>query len=388
MSANAARLDRARARAAARLSGWCEVGTCTDKDGNSTGRCLLKGCAHECHQDSDAGVHAGTPEAADAKQPPVVAAPIPHGTGEVPDEAKGLCTPASASDIKPGLHFDLPNEDYHSLTGWWSSTQLKRALPERYKEGGSQEALDFGTLVHTVVLEPDNLSGYVVLDAAAVAGNNPKTGRPYDSPTMTAKWKAAVAEAEQDGLTVVSQADWETAHRMRDAILAHDQASGLLFGDSGGICEESAFVTDEQGIRHKARFDKRIPGGIIDLKTTASKPGADSLARTIVDYGYDLSAVHYLTVAELLELDVQGFTWVFVDKSDQHRVSVVAAGPDWIERGRTLREQALRRLTDPAEPPYEGASGYLEVPVPGWARLTTTSAGIPADFTWSIYDNA
>lgn len=300
------------------------------------------------------------------------------------DRARAKTEAMKAGGIKPGLHFDLPNADYHDQTDWWSSTQLKKALPERYKEGGSQEALDFGTLVHSVVLEPDNLGHYVVLDAAKIAGDNPKTGKPYDAPQMTARFKAAKAEAERGGQTVVAQADWDTAHRMRDAILKHDQASELLFG-AEGMAEESAFVVDENGVRHKARFDKRIPGAVIDLKTTAAKPGADSLARTIVDYGYDLSACHYVTVAGLLDLDVDGFTWVFVDKSDQHRVSVVNAG-EWLERGRVLREQAIRRLTDPAELPYDGASGYLTVPIPGWARLTTPEAGIPADFTWSPDD--
>lgn len=288
--------------------------------------------------------------------------------------------------IKEGLHFDLPNDDYHALTDWYSSTQLKKALPERYKEGGSQEALDFGTFVHIVVLEPDNLSNYVVLNAAAIAGDNPKTGRPYDSPTMTARYKAAKAEAEQDGKAVISQEDWDTAHQMREAITRHDIARELLF-EGEGAAEESAFITDANGVRLKARFDRRIPGAVVDLKTTSAKPGADSLARTIADYGYDLSAAHYLAVTDLLDLDVQGFTWVFVDKSDQHRVSVVNAG-EWIERGLALREQAIRRLTDPAEPPYDGATGYLNVPVPGWARLTTPNAGIPADFTWSINDYA
>lgn len=270
--------------------------------------------------------------------------------------------------IEPGLTGDLTNAEYHAVTDWWSSSQLKAALPERYKAGGSQEALDFGTLVHSVVLEPDSLGHLVVLDAAAIAGTNPKTGAPYDAPHMTTRYKAAVAEAAQDGKTVVAQADWDTAHAMRDAIAAHDTAARLLFSDDGAS-EESAFAVDFDGVQHKARFDRRIPGAIIDLKTTSAKPGRDSLTRAIIDYGYDLSAAHYLAVAELLGLDVQAFAWVFVDKSDDHRVTVVDVEAAFLDRGRALRSQALRRLTDPTADAYEGATGFLTLTLPRWAEI-------------------
>lgn len=270
--------------------------------------------------------------------------------------------------IEPGIRTDLSNDAYHALTDWYSSTQLKATLPEHYKTGGSQDALDFGTLVHSVILEPDSLGHYVTLDAAAIAGNNPKTGRPYDAPHMTAKFKAAAAEAAQDGKTVVAQADWDRAHAMRDAIARHDTAARLLFSDDGAS-EESAFAIDTAGIQHKARFDRRIPGAIVDLKTTSAQPGADSLAKTIVSYGYDTSAAHYLAVAELLGLDVGGFGFVFVTKTEPYYVTVVDLDDTFLARGRALREQAIRRLTDPTQIAYEGASGFLTIACPRWAQI-------------------
>lgn len=277
------------------------------------------------------------------------------------------------SEIQPGIVPDLPNDAYHAITDWWSSTQLKAALPEHYKTGGSQEALDFGTLVHTVVLEPDDLGGYVVLDAHKIAGDNPKTGRPYDAPHMTARFKAAVAEAQADGHTVVAAEDWDRAHAMRDAIAKHETAARLLFSEDGAS-EESAFAVDANGVQHKARFDRRIPGAIIDLKTTSAQPGADSLARTVVSYGYETSAAHYLAVAELLGLDVQGFGWVFVTKTEPYRVTVADVDEAFLARGRALRDRAIRRLTDPSQPPYEGATGFLTLACPRWAELYEETA--------------
>src|SRR3546814_4796069 len=106
--------------------------------------------------------------------------------------------------VKEGLHFDLPNDDYHGLTDWLSSTQLKRLLPEHYDEGSmSQPALDFVTLVHSVVLEPDTLDHYVTADAAKIGVK--ADGTRATNPTSTSAWKAFVAEAEESGQPIVSR---------------------------------------------------------------------------------------------------------------------------------------------------------------------------------------
>ena len=287
--------------------------------------------------------------------------------------------------ITEGLH-DMSNDEYHADIEWLSSSVLKHQLPEHYKTGGSQEALDFGTLFHAVVLEPDKLDGYTVLDAHEIAGNNPRTGKPYDAPQMTSRFKAAVAEAAEAGRIVVAREDWDRAHAMRQAVLDHADAKALLI-DGEGHYEESAFATDISGAKVKARFDRRIPGAIIDLKSTAAKPGASSLARAVIDYGYDLSAAHYLEVARLLGLDADTFWFVFVGKEAPHRVTVASLDEAFLLRGRVLRDRAIDRLLDDDAAPYEGADAPLTLTAPGWAHLyPTTTAGIPADFAWSIDD--
>lgn len=271
------------------------------------------------------------------------------------------------STIKPGIVPDLPNDEYHALTDWLSSSMLKGELPEWYKIGGSQEALDFGTLFHTVVLEPDNLDAYTVLDAEKIGVK--ADGSRAANPTMTVAWKNAVAAVEGEGKTIVAQADWDKAHAMRDAVAAHPTAASLLFGEEGAA-EESAFWVDDHGVKHKARFDKHIPGAIIDLKSTSAKPGGDSLARAVIDYGYDLSAAHYLAVAEGLDLDVQAFAFVFVGKEPPHRVTVAELDETFLARGRVLRALAIERRLNPAAPPYEGATGYLTLSAPRWAQIS------------------
>lgn len=270
------------------------------------------------------------------------------------------------SITEPGVYSGLPNTEYHMHTDWLSSTTLKRLLPERYKASGSQDALDFGTLFHTAVLEPERLTEYVALDAEKIGVK--ADGSPAANPTSTAAWKRAVAEVEADGRTVVAQADLDRALAMRDKVVEHDTARRLLMSDDG-ISELSVFATDEDGIRHKARFDRNFPGVIVDLKSTSGRPGRESIARAVIDYGYDLSAAHYLAVAEHAGLDVQAFAFVFVAKEPPHYVTVCDLDDVFLARGQALRRQAIRRHTDPAEPPYDGADGFLTLTCPRWAEM-------------------
>lgn len=265
---------------------------------------------------------------------------------------------------EPGLYADMTNEAYHGHDDWLSSSTLKRYLPEHYKQGGSPEALSFGTLVHEAVLEPHLLDHYVPLDAAKIGVK--ADGTPAQSPTMTAAWKRAVAEVEADGKKVVAQEDFDTALAMRDAITRHDTAPRLLFADDRHV-EESAFAVVD-GVQCRARFDTRIAGGIVDLKSTSAKPGRKSLERAIVDYGYDLSAAHYLIVAQELGLDATAFSLVFVAKTDPFYVTVVDLDESFLARGRALRAAAINRHRRTADA-YDGATGFITLSCPRWADI-------------------
>lgn len=274
---------------------------------------------------------------------------------------------------EPGT-YDMTNAEYHQQTDWLSSSYLKSLLPELYKQGGSQDAFLFGSLFHTAVLEPELLDDFPAENGLAIL--DPKVigikadGKPSDSPTATKAWKDAVMAEVAAGRQVLTTVEWKAmldrADSMANAVREHDVAADLLYGIDGAI-EESVFV-DVDDVPCRARFDKRIPSVIVDLKSTSSKPGADSLNRSVADCGYDLSAAHYLAVAEAAGLDVQTFALVFVDKSEDHRVTVCDIADDWLARGRELRDIAIRRHCGQADA-YEGATGFLTLTRPRWARI-------------------
>lgn len=285
---------------------------------------------------------------------------------------------------------DMSNASYHAETEHLSSTTIKKALPEHYRDSDlNTAALDFGTLVHSVVLEPETLGRYVRLDAAKIGLK--ADGTPAQNPMMTAAWKRAVAEAEADGKTVVSQADWDKAWRMADAVTKHPEAYELLYA-AEGKSEVSAFATDENGLKIKARYDRLLTSAAVDLKTTGARPGADSLRKVVSNFLYDLSAYHYLEVARILNLEVDTFWFVFVSKDEVPLVTVASLSDAFLERGRDLRALALDRIAGNVDP-YEGATGRLTLHPPGWSLTRTPTeyptTEIPDDFTWSItHDHA
>lgn len=279
---------------------------------------------------------------------------------------------------KPGVYPGISNDDYHADAEWLSSSALKRMLPE-YTEPEDDTALRFGSFFHTVVLEPEHLAtDYVVLDAKKIGVL--KDGSPAVNPTTTAAWKAALAEAKKDGREVVSQEDWDKAHRMAEAVHRHADAALLLHAGEGSY-EESAFWADENGVQHKARFDRRIPGAVIDLKSTSTRMTDEKLAEATFNHLYHLSAAHYLTVAKGLGLDVEEFWFVFVSKSEPHHVLVRDLNPAFLAHGHAKRAEALDFAAN-------GVRGTGTLQPPRWARLDGITATIPADFNWSIHDYA
>lgn len=269
--------------------------------------------------------------------------------------------------IAPGLQHGMTNEEYHARRGHLSSSALRRALPERYPPAGASRARDFGALFHAVVLEPERLEDqYVILDPGTVGRR--RDGSRADHPTATKAWRSAAAEVAAEGRTPVSREDWQRAHAMREAVARNPGAAALLF-DLPGETMVSAFYEAPDGQRHKARYDRLVDGIAVDLKSTSRRPGAESLARAVVDHGYELGAAHDLAVGDGLDLALERVAFVFVSKEPPHRVTVCDLSEDFLRRGRALRALAVRRLTDPTAETYEGSDGSLTLSLPRCDRV-------------------
>lgn len=189
----------------------------------------------------------------------------------------------------------MSNEEYHSRPEF-SSSQLKdlnRSAAHFYVNSISKEAkkeastaMNFGTLVHTMFLEPDQFEHEFVIA--------PK----FDRRTKAGKDEALAWEQANEGKMLVSEEDVENATRM--AANLRTLSTYKAMQDNYGLAEASFFFTDPTyDLQLRIRPDwhiapcKEFPNGlIIDLKTT-DDARTMAFSRTCANFSYDLSASMY-----------------------------------------------------------------------------------------------
>lgn len=241
--------------------------------------------------------------------------------------------------MSPEVIADLDESAYHADQTTLSASGAKVLLGKRPPSSDS-EAMRFGTLVHVAILEPERLREYAPLDASKIRKAD---GSVPTNPTMTAEWKRLVAEAEADGMRVVTKADAMRARAMADAVMAHPTARSIV--EMADDRELSAYADHPTGARVRARFDLSGPV-IADIKTSRDADPT-RFGRIAHDYGYHVSAANYLDIAEACGLRARAFYFINVEKqptlAGEHRVSVTELEPDAINLGREQMAEACRR---------------------------------------------
>jgi hypothetical protein len=268
----------------------------------------------------------------------------------------------------PKLVRDLDETTYHAATDSLSASGAKTLLGKR-PPSGDHEALVFGRLVHTVILEPNNLDAYAVLDPDLIGVK--ADGSKADNPTATKAWRDAVFAAKRDGLTVISPAMFSKAWALDAAVRKHPEAARLLAAATD--TEVSAYADHPSGARVRGRFDLIGPGFIADLKTTRHDASPESFGRSMNAFMYHVSAANYLDIARANGLKADRFDLICVEKEPtpggDYRVSVLEIHPDAIDLGRELMAEACKRwlaLGKRVDLPSYGDERQV-IDLPGWA---------------------
>lgn len=294
--------------------------------------------------------------------------------------------------FEPGRYEGLPNEVYHAANGI-SSTQVKDARVSLMFYHGrhvtktirreSSEALTFGSLEHTLALEPEKLheefavfpgipaEAFTTTDSMKAFirefnADKPKaeqlklTGKKEElqAAIRTVSPEAIFAdEFEQqwrdsvDGKTILSREQLTLATAIQQALLNHESAGKLLRHPSRSV-ETSYFgMDDETGLEVRVRPDLEVEiNGVrigVDLKTISmGRVKQDGLRaklhREIIDRDYHLSAGMYCSVA-----DFDQFFWIFVNKDEgYHWVAVIEASEDLLDLGLLEYQRTMRALAN------------------------------------------
>lgn len=204
--------------------------------------------------------------------------------------------------IKMGLHYDMPDDQYHqqhdAKDHYYSSSQLKDILkdPLTFKqkyitqeagERGFVAAFEFGTYVHTAILEPEKLA-----QSTAIYEGATRRGKAWEE-FLEANEGKTILTRDKKKETMGGDSEYSQAQKCIEAVGNSEIAMELL---AQGQPEVSLFY-EYEGVKLKVRADwidfKRML--IADLKTTSSSPrSADSIRKSTKDYGYDLSAAMYM----------------------------------------------------------------------------------------------
>lgn len=204
----------------------------------------------------------------------------------------------------------MSNEEYHSRPEF-SSSQLKDMLRSsahfhshniiKEHERETKKHLDFGTLAHTLFLEPEQFHK----EFAVIPADAPKpptdvmrnAKKPSEDSIIRVQWWDNFAAEHGDKITITAE---QLAGAKRIVANLQKLSSYADMQNNYGMAEASIFFTDPiYGLELRIRPDwhiapcKAFPNGLIlDLKTTTDARH-HAFSKKCSDFGYDLSAVMY-----------------------------------------------------------------------------------------------
>lgn len=262
----------------------------------------------------------------------------------------------------------IPNEEYHSeYRSYLSSSDLRRILrsPAHYRapQAPSSPAQEFGSLVHTFVLEP-NLSEARYRARAEVDGRT-KEGKSVRAREASLQ-RLLIAASAQQNLQFVTRRDYDAAVSIASAVRSHLGCASIL---AGGVAEVAGICDDFNGIAARIKPDYRTDGHIIDLKT-CQDGRSDAFSRSVMTYGYAVQASWYCDIAEAIDGKKRKFYWVAVEKDAPFAVAVYEASDAMLEYGRAQYRKAIELYKECASlglwPAYSQQVQTLELPA--WVK--------------------
>lgn len=256
------------------------------------------------------------------------------------------------SKLELGFNKDISNQDYHDDREYISSSGLKMMYkdPRSYykayilgeKETFNQSAMDLGSYIHALILEP-----HLIEKEFAVFTGAMRRGKEWeefqkdvgDRIIITRSQKSLADELVKNFLTtkvIIGAAENEK-----------EVALSSFYTD--GNAEETLCV-EIDGVKVKVRFDYRKEwdsfGSINDIKTTAAEADSPEKVEEICrSFSYDISAALYVDAVTKHTGKPHDFYFTFMSKADKQSY-MYKASEQMLEEGRRKYKIALERLKE------------------------------------------
>ncbi len=267
------------------------------------------------------------------------------------------------------MYANMPAAQYHSDKEALSCSMLKPLLesPAHFQANllslnKATKAMDFGSLVHGLVLEP-HLIGNDFSIYPGIAD-----GRSSDYKAFLAKNSSRL---------VVDEPTFTRARKLAEKIL-HRMVFGRPFGDfvNEGIPEASIYVEEPTtGLLLRTRLDLYHPEYSFDLKTT--RHGLISaFVRDAVDMHYDFQAFMYTIARSLYEGRTNPAKFVFIaaETEEPNSIHQITAGETFMSNGAKKFQEVLSVYSACMQTGFwPDSSGNAEAEIEPWQSFTGKS---------------
>lgn len=267
-----------------------------------------------------------------------------------------------------GVIQNMPNDVYHNLTQYWSSSNLKfmsQNSPAHFKvqfmsevesEKRVTEAMLLGSYVHDLVLTPDDVDlRYYIAES-------------FDARTKEGKAIRERVQAEANGRVVISEALAAKAHAIGEKV--KERVGGLIYGS---LRELSFFWRCNYSyLPFRGRADAILGDTLLELKTTA-KAHPDHFARHVYNMNYDLSLVHYINGLRANGIEIKKCLFIVVETEPPFVCEKYIVGNSFLETGQVKWLDAVdkleRGIEDDFWPGYinDRVTDELVIEAPTWA---------------------
>jgi hypothetical protein len=241
------------------------------------------------------------------------------------------------SDVKHGLHFDFPEDEYHAHKDSLSQSGIKTLLEsparfdwERRNPAPPTQAMELGSIAHAMRLGVG--AEVEVIEA--------------DSRRTKAVQEAETAAREAGKIPMLAK-EYKVVCDMAEAA-DHDPVVKALL--SGGEPEVSAFWPDpETGVVRRGRFDYLREDLIVDYKTAANA-SPRSFGRTAYSFGYFVQHPYYVDLARDCDMTgVRSMVFLAQDKRPPYCVAAMELDREAIQLGAERAAKALQMFRDCTE---------------------------------------
>ena len=242
-------------------------------------------------------------------------------------------------EVNHMIYSAMTNAEYHAADGLsrsalWEFRKLPAYYHYRYLSGEyiaspETEALALGTLVHTMVLEPQEVEArYYVM---------PKVNRS----TKVGKAMHAACVSEANGRTLVNEETHAQAFLMSKNLIDAMTEQGIKLYGSQALREHSIFWQHEPTrLNLKARPDALCAPLMIDIKTSLDA-SYRAFQGSAWKEGYYLQAAMLMEACKAVDEPCDAFCFAVVEKKPPYATALYMLDDSALEYGQKLLSQLL-----------------------------------------------